>query len=121
MPDSPVRLLDLRAPLEASASERLTLYLLDPAKADTPDAAPDGYLSDSRASPAEDIPAGRYLFAQTRGEPSPEGIARDGLELQKEGLWRALALEPRLYVRVLREEDGTVVQALRPIKAAAAI
>ncbi len=67
------------------------------------------------------IPAGRYLFAQLKPDGEirkAELLAAAALELQRDGLWRAIALEPRVYLRVLAEGGGTVFQVLRPIAAA---
>lgn len=136
--------LDLRSPLRYRPSpcadlfgrpptgERMARFELEGAQAtaveiDTaqylgsPAVTADSVDASDAAEPSEDevvIPVGRYLFAQLR----PEGaridadlLAAAALELQKDGLWRAIALEPRFYLRVLAEGDGTVFQILRPI------
>ncbi|HCM25008.1 MAG: hypothetical protein A2Z99_02890 [Treponema sp. GWB1_62_6] len=63
-----------------------------------------------------EIPAGRYLLVQIRSEVDDSSIRILADELKNEALWRDVGLAPRLYVRVLDEEDGgPVLQALRPV------
>ena len=64
------------------------------------------------------IPAGRYLFAQFRAESLPveaELLAEAAIEVQKDGLWRGVPMEPWVYLRFLSEEGGLACQVLRPI------
>jgi hypothetical protein len=106
--------LDLRAPL---AEDGIVSYGLDPERAGTPEPAAPGYLDPARRTSPASIASGKYLFAQTKGALEEATIAEMGIELQKEGLWRALSLEPTLFVRVLTEEEGVVTQLMRPIRA----
>ncbi|AEJ20182.1 hypothetical protein [Gracilinema caldarium] len=61
------------------------------------------------------IPKGLYLFAQLREFPNKELFTAMALEVQKEGLWRGLSMEPIVFMRVLKEDDGLVTQVFRPI------
>ena len=62
------------------------------------------------------IPKGLYLFAQIRSSVDRELFTAMAIEVQKEGLWRKLEMEPRVFLRVLMEEDGIVSQVFRPLK-----
>jgi hypothetical protein len=69
------------------------------------------------------IPAAKYLFAQMRvgeaGAVDAELFAAAAIEVQRDGLWRGIALERFVYLRLLAEEAGPVFQILRPIAAGA--
>lgn len=105
--------LDLRAPL---SEEGITEYPLPPTQAAVPDPTPEGYLQESSAIHGATAEIGKYLFLQVPGTLEEGSLLEYGIELQKEGLWRALYLDPKLFVRVLTEEGRTVTQLLRPIR-----
>jgi hypothetical protein len=118
--------------------ERIARFDLEAALASSLDADPASYLGspaliadaldpdtggDAAAGEGTEIPAGRYLFAQMRvgdaGEVDAELFAAAAIEIQKDGLWRGIALESYVYLRLLAEEAGPVFQILRPIAAGA--
>jgi hypothetical protein len=113
-----VRTLDLRAALRAEDCESLTAYDLEDDIARSPEVDAARYASALSGVPADGIPAGRYLFLQMQGAPTDDAVAEEALEVQREGLWRGLVLDSRLYLRVLAEERGVVRQLIRGIKAA---
>lgn len=82
-----------------------------------------GDMVDATEGAAIAIPAGKYLFAQIKtgeaGVVDAELFAAAAIEVQKEGLWRGIALERFVYLRLLAEEAGPVFQILRPIAAGA--
>ncbi len=139
--------LDLRSPLryrlstcadpfgQLAMGERMARFDLDGRRSAAVEIDPADYLgppaavaettdsTDASSAPEAEvvIPVGRYLFAQFRPDEGHLGadlFAAAALELQKDGLWRALALEPCVYLRLLAEGGGTVVQVLRPIASA---
>jgi len=61
------------------------------------------------------IPKGLYLFAQIREAPQRDLFTTMAIEVQKEGLWRRLEMENRVFMRILKEDDSLVTQVLRPI------
>uniref|UniRef100_A0A7C3ILA1 Uncharacterized protein n=1 Tax=Gracilinema caldarium TaxID=215591 RepID=A0A7C3ILA1_9SPIR len=63
------------------------------------------------------IPKGLYLFAQIREAPQRDLFTAMAIEVQKEGLWRRMEMENRVFIRILKEEDEVVTQVLRPISA----
>jgi hypothetical protein len=65
------------------------------------------------------LPAGQYLFAQERSALGREECISLAIEVQKDGLWEGLELEPRLYVRYLFEDGKPVSQLFRPYRRAA--
>ena len=75
-----------------------------------------GVQSGGSETPLCSIPQGLYLFGQVREHPKKELFTAMAIEVQKEGLWRRLELEPLVFLRVLKEEDELVTQVLRPIK-----
>ncbi len=125
--------LDLRAPLPyrrelgpplTDDDERVCLYELDDRTGQDLDPQAEGYLGEPiltagihGAGEEVAVPQGTYLFAQLKAAPEPHIQTALAIEVQKEGLWQGLAMGKRLYVRILREEDGTVTQALRPLLA----
>lgn len=127
--------LDLRAPLLFRARKSSTLRVKDggeavavydggdPSKTPlVPSIVADAVGGDSSGATVDgppgnrvEIPAGRYLFVQTRAEADDRSIAALADELGNEALWRGLELSPRLFIRALSEEGGPVLQALKPI------
>ncbi|MDR0644790.1 MAG: hypothetical protein LBG05_07790 [Treponema sp.] len=108
-------------------AEELRCFELDPLEAQSIEPQADKLLGNllfhGRASglnregmeaDEREMPAGRYLFVQTR-----ENAARDywllmAIEAQKTGLWERLHLENRLFVRTLFEDGKKVTQIFRP-------
>jgi len=116
MTDLLVRTLDLRADLAKEAEGRLTAYDLPEAMASTPSPDEEAYAGALAVGfAAESVPAGKYLFAQVQGAATPERVAEEALEQQREGLWRGFPLGARLYVRELAEERGIVRQYMRQL------
>jgi hypothetical protein len=62
------------------------------------------------------LPAGSYLFAQTREELGAKEAALMAAEIQKEGLWEKRALTDSLYLRRLFEHGAIVTQLFRPFR-----
>ncbi|MFA6507383.1 MAG: hypothetical protein WCT14_14890 [Treponemataceae bacterium] len=112
-----VRKLDLRAPIRREIGDRITAFDVNEKIANSPEVDLDTYTqSFSLGVPVDEIPTGHYLFAQSPGEGDDRTIAEEAVELQKEGLWKTLSLDTRLYLRVLSEESGSVRQLMRRIK-----
>lgn len=129
--------LDLRAPFFYSkipvadpfavldSREQVVCFSLPDTSAFTIEPEPENYLGpivfagvqsgESKTSECS-IPQGFYLFAQVREHPQKELFTAMAIEVQKEGLWRRLDLEPLVFLRVLKEDDELVTQVLRPIK-----
>jgi hypothetical protein len=131
--------LDLRAPLvyravkdgqpfsgEALYGERLFHFAINPQQHWSIEPEEDTYLDEligrgilaDDADPAAEtlvLPAGLYLFAQTRGTLRREDFVVMAVEVQKEGLWQDLVLDSTLYLRYLCEEGWPVTQIFRPI------
>jgi hypothetical protein len=61
-----------------------------------------------------ELPAGKYLFAQVRESLGREDFIQMAIEVQKEGLWKRLKPENRLYLRYLFEDGKAVTQVFRP-------
>ncbi|MDR3335144.1 MAG: hypothetical protein LBT13_09725 [Treponema sp.] len=61
-----------------------------------------------------ELPAGKYLFAQTREALGQEAFIQMAMEVQKEGLWERLKPKNQLYLRYLFEDGKAVTQVLRP-------
>lgn len=126
---------DLDPTVAASVDADPASYLGSPALiADTLDPDTDGDTTNGHAELGGDmvdategaaiaIPAGKYLFAQIKsgeaGAVDAELFAAAAIEVQKEGLWRGIAFERFVYLRLLAEEAGPVFQILRPIAAGA--
>lgn len=132
--EDPYYLLELRAPLvyaplsqrdpfaERVEKEMVVRFELEPQEARSFDPIEERYF----ASPGVvgllgplseellEIPVGKYFFIQLRQRIKKEELFPLAWDLQKEGLWRGLALAPRLYIRFL-EEEGPVTQLLRPL------
>ncbi|MDR3170465.1 MAG: hypothetical protein LBU17_02425 [Treponema sp.] len=64
-----------------------------------------------------ELPAGKYLFAQTREALGQEAFIQMAMEVQKEGLWERLKPKNQLYLRYLFEDGKAVTQVLRPFSA----
>jgi hypothetical protein len=64
-----------------------------------------------------ELPAGLYFFTQERAFLEEAEVTTMALELQKEGLWRRLEMENRIYLRYLYEDGSAVTQLFRPISA----
>jgi hypothetical protein len=60
------------------------------------------------------IPAGHYLFVQTRKNAAWDYLLM-AVEAQKSGLWERLHLENQLFVRTLLEDGRKVTQIFRRI------
>jgi hypothetical protein len=71
---------------------------------------------DARRMEAEgmELPVGPYLFAQTRENTAPDYWLFMAIEAQKDGLWKRIRLENRLFVRILFEDGEKVTQVFRP-------
>ena len=136
--------LDLRAPFLYSPNlfidpfsqviyeEQVACFSLDKETAGTINPDPANYLGPllfTGAKPDTEnltldaekgcsIPKGLYLFAQLREGPERDLFNAMAIEVQKEGLWRRLDLEPIVYIRTLKEETELVTQVLRPIRSA---
>jgi hypothetical protein len=70
-------------------------------------------------TPAEEVnrvklPQGSYIFTQAWRFLARKEFIYMVIELQKEGLWERLNLEPRIYLRYLHEEGRAVTQVFRP-------
>lgn len=111
-----VRKLDLRAAIRRDAGDRIQAFDLSEEIAQSPDIGIEAYEQALTGSAVEEIPAGAYLFAQTSGEADVRTLAWEAREVQKEGLWKAIQLDTRLYLRILAEERGPVHQLLRRIR-----
>ena len=131
--------LDLRAPFMYAQSttgdpfgqptheEAMACFSLDGDGAQSIEPDPEHYLGPllfigTKSSEAPDmdnsvIPKGLYLFAQVREAPQRDLFTAMAIEVQKEGLWRRLEMENRVFMRILKEEDEVVTQVLRPISA----
>jgi hypothetical protein len=130
--------LDLRAPLryrreagllpfgyDPSRGEALFVFALSPAQCRSFEPSPEALVGpllaqglsagDAAAAGGLVLPAGKYLFAQTREPLNPGAFIEMAVEVQKEGLWQGLKPEPRLYLRYLLEEDSPVSQLFRPL------
>ncbi len=117
--------LDLRAPLRyrtragtalriEAGGEAVAVY--DGADGEGTPLVPSVVADKDDLSGDVEIPVGRYLFVQMRTEADEASVAVLADELRNEALWRGIGLSPRLYVRLLDEEDdGPVLQALRPL------
>lgn len=80
-----------------------------------------GGILDPQASPAKEpeifeLPVGEYMFAQVREILNQDAFIGMAMEVQKEGLWKRLSLEDRLYLRYLFEDGKGVTQIFRPLK-----
>jgi hypothetical protein len=80
-----------------------------------PEASSDSLQTGNTAAETLVLPAGPYLFAQTKGILRREDFVVMAVEVQKEGLWRDLVLDSTLYLRYLCEEGRPVTQIFRPI------
>jgi hypothetical protein len=60
------------------------------------------------------LPAGHYLFSQSREILSRKEITEMAAEAQKEGLWQRLRLGGVLHLRYLFEDGRGVTQVFRP-------
>jgi hypothetical protein len=129
--------LDLRAPFIYSRvtiedpftqplyEEQVTCFTLDKAACTSIEPDPNQYLGSIfftgiQTNEKQDvencsIPKGMYLFAQLRELPNKELFTAMAIEVQKEGLWRGLNIEPIVFMRILKEDDGLVTQVFRPI------
>jgi hypothetical protein len=61
-----------------------------------------------------ELPVGPYLFAQTRENITPDYWLFMATEVQKDGLWKRIRLENRLFLRILFEDGKKVTQIFRP-------
>lgn len=139
-----IHTLDLRAPFEYLPdtdldpfttpvySEQAACFLISPelsTSIEPPEASYLGSLLFSGRMPKDlngeakhagplscTIPKGLYLFAQIRSSVDRQLFTAMAIEVQKEGLWRKFEMEPRVFLRVLMEEDGIVSQVFRPLK-----
>ena len=101
----------------AASGGRYFAALLNAGKisAETPEHSPASSPDPSGAGETVDIPAGTYFFTQTRDIPGEDAITLMALELQREGLWRRLVMENRVYLRYLYEDGSAVTQLFRPL------
>lgn len=144
MDDSQILNLDLRSPLFykkdpalepfgsfttadfTEGSEILACFDLEPSVALSIEPSPDNYLGRLRAigkkAPEKtegdlgmELPAGMYLFAQTREILDRKGFIDMAIEVQKEGLWRMQKPAGLVYLRYVYEDGAVRLQIFRPL------
>ena len=138
MEKSPLMTLDLRAPIIyaknseffmeiAENREILLCYDLDLTQSREFEPDPErllGSLAFSGEKTADfhdfqgetvELPAGIYLFMQSRDALSGSEWLELAVEQQKDGLWERHKPKNQLYVRFLYEDNSPVTQLFRPL------
>jgi len=115
-------------PLFPENDEFLFCFNLNPAQCRSIEPVREQFLGDflfsgvktagSKADQSVSLPAGEYLFVQSRGK-SPmnrEEWLDLAVEQQKDGLWERHQLGDMLYIRFLYEDGAVVTQLFRTKK-----
>jgi len=139
MENTPLTKLDLRTPLfyaktdvfpekTLEKDEFLLCYTLNPAQSNTIEPDRGQFLgtvefvgrktagSDVPMGETVSLPAGNYLFTQSRNALNSEEWLDMAIEQQKDGLWERHKPESMLFVRFLYEDGEFVTQIFRPLK-----